>query len=225
MYDTPSLGASGATVAMFAVYARFYPRAKLHVMFIPKAFPAGGILPVLIGVEIVWSAVSPNSGIAHWGHLGGAFFGLAYYALVLRHGKTPARLTHPAVPPRLFYEELQRMPTGVDQVAHQEALIFGAPSNPPHGHEGGAPPSSPSPLAGMAEAFKPRDSDFAARRTTKRSTTGAPWKRSNDTTTGTAAGKRRYSTITVRTPSMVKAAAAGGGGRSAPIAKRKRQTK
>jgi membrane associated rhomboid family serine protease len=69
-YDNPSLGASGSIFALFGAYSRFYPRALLHVMFIPKGFPAGKLLPAVIVLEVVWSVLQPESRVAHWGHIG-----------------------------------------------------------------------------------------------------------------------------------------------------------
>jgi membrane associated rhomboid family serine protease len=80
------MGLSDVTMALFAVYARLYPRHSL-------GFLLAGILPVrmqaskLLGFMAAWSCVgtilsrirAPATNIGHAAHLGGILFGLAYF--------------------------------------------------------------------------------------------------------------------------------------------------
>lgn len=73
----PMLGASGATMAVFAVFAMTYPRAKVYIM---------GIIPVearwLLVAYVVFDMLPVVSGrtdgVAHAAHLGGLAFGMWY---------------------------------------------------------------------------------------------------------------------------------------------------
>lgn len=71
-----SLGASGAAYACCAVYALLWPRSTVQVNFIP--IPASiahlaGVCYDLLG------ALEGRRGLDHWGHLGGAAFGICFH--------------------------------------------------------------------------------------------------------------------------------------------------
>jgi len=75
----PSVGASGAILALIAVACVTYPDMKLGILFLPFIqFPAGMALKGLMtldaaGVLLKWKFFD------HGAHLGGALFGLFYY--------------------------------------------------------------------------------------------------------------------------------------------------
>lgn len=73
-----SLGASGAVYACFALTALLHPDASAVLIFLPMVPIAMGTLLQLtmgldmLGVVLGWQALD------HWGHLGGASFGVWY---------------------------------------------------------------------------------------------------------------------------------------------------
>ncbi len=80
--EAPALGASGAVMAIGAVYGCLFPKRILLV---------GLIVPMPAWLAVVaWAALDVaglfggGDGIAHAAHLGGAAFGLLYWALRLR---------------------------------------------------------------------------------------------------------------------------------------------
>ena len=81
-------GASGAVLAVFMVYARHYPRRKIHMMGILPV-EARWLLLILVGLDVLpllaeISGGSGKSGVAHACHLGGALFGWIYFSRQLR---------------------------------------------------------------------------------------------------------------------------------------------
>ena len=74
--QAPALGASGSVMAVAVVYAVLFPRARLLLFFI---LPVSAAIAVTGYVLIdILGLLTPNSGIAHAAHLGGAAYGLAY---------------------------------------------------------------------------------------------------------------------------------------------------
>lgn len=72
----PIIGASGAVYGIMAAYWRYFPDRKLYLYFI---FPVKVryIIPILLFlIPIIAILFSPDSGIAHLAHLGGALVGL-----------------------------------------------------------------------------------------------------------------------------------------------------
>jgi membrane associated rhomboid family serine protease len=80
---TPAIGASGAVMAIMALYAIFFPREEIllfffvpvQIRFLVLAYLVFDLLPVLQAL-----GGNPNSdGVAHAAHLGGLAFGFAYH--------------------------------------------------------------------------------------------------------------------------------------------------
>lgn len=85
--DIPALGASGAVAGVMLVFSLLHPGAKILLMgIIPMPALFGAIL--FIGLDL-WGLVAQTSGgglpIGHGAHLGGAFTGIIYYFLFVRH--------------------------------------------------------------------------------------------------------------------------------------------
>jgi membrane associated rhomboid family serine protease len=85
---TPAIGASGAVMAIMALYAIFFPREEILIFFVLRvqirflvlAYLIFDLLPVLQSI-----GGNPNGdGVAHAAHLGGLAFGFAYHRLGLR---------------------------------------------------------------------------------------------------------------------------------------------
>jgi membrane associated rhomboid family serine protease len=76
IYTTPMLGASGAIFGLLIAFGMIFPNAELFILFIPVPIKAKYIIPVYIIIEL-FLGVAQFSGdsVAHFAHLGGAFFG------------------------------------------------------------------------------------------------------------------------------------------------------
>ena len=75
--NIPAVGASGGVMAVVFLTAMIYPREKVYVFgIIPMEMR---VMAVLYAIIDVIGALNPGSGTAHWAHLGGAAFGVAYY--------------------------------------------------------------------------------------------------------------------------------------------------
>lgn len=78
----PALGASGAVMALAAVYGALFPDRTLLIGFV---LPMPAWLAVLLFILLdVFGLISGGGGIAHAAHLGGAAYGLAFWYLRLR---------------------------------------------------------------------------------------------------------------------------------------------
>ena len=91
-YHQPALGASGAVMGLAAVATGFFPFASMNIMFIPIAIPLWGITAAYFAID-AFRLNSPNSRVAHAGHLGGLAFGSIYYLAALK-GLAPFGLWH-----------------------------------------------------------------------------------------------------------------------------------
>lgn len=83
-WNVPALGASGAVYGVLVAFGLMYPNAELMLIFFPVPVKAKYFIPGLLVMDLVgeftgYSLLGQN--IAHWAHLGGAFFGfiMAYY--------------------------------------------------------------------------------------------------------------------------------------------------
>ncbi len=82
---TPAIGASGAVMAIMALYAIFFPRdeillffiLRVQIRFVVLAYLIFDLLPVLQSL----SGSGGRDGVAHAAHLGGLAFGFAYHRL------------------------------------------------------------------------------------------------------------------------------------------------
>ena len=71
---TPMVGASGAIFGVLIGFAFFFPNAELMLIFPPIPMKAKTLVAILIVYEL-WSGYEQMGNIAHFAHLGGAFFG------------------------------------------------------------------------------------------------------------------------------------------------------
>lgn len=88
------VGASGAVLGVGVAFALLWPDAELLVFPIPMPLKARTFILVLIGLDVVLSQLTPNDGIAHLAHVGGAAFGYLFFRLQALSRRSP----HP--PPR-----------------------------------------------------------------------------------------------------------------------------
>jgi len=79
----PVIGASGATTAIFILFARHYPHMEVRLMFL---FPMPAwVLALIIVAGDVHGAMSRYGRTAFTAHLAGALFGLYYYSYGAAH--------------------------------------------------------------------------------------------------------------------------------------------
>ncbi|HUR93268.1 MAG TPA: rhomboid family intramembrane serine protease [Gemmatimonadales bacterium] len=88
------VGASGAVLGVGVAFALLWPDAELLVFPLPMPIKARTLILVLIGLDIVMSQLTPNDGVAHLAHIGGAMFGYLFFRLQALSRRSP----HP--PPR-----------------------------------------------------------------------------------------------------------------------------
>jgi membrane associated rhomboid family serine protease len=88
------VGASGAVLGVGVAFALLWPDAELLIFPIPMPVKARTFILVLIGLDIVLSQLTPNDGVAHLAHVGGAAFGYLFFRLQAFSRRSP----HP--PPR-----------------------------------------------------------------------------------------------------------------------------
>ncbi|CAG07672.1 unnamed protein product, partial [Tetraodon nigroviridis] len=94
----PSLGASGAVMAVLAAVCAKVPEAKLGIIFLPTVtFSAGSALKALIAIDTMGLILGWRL-LDHAAHLGGAFFGIWYVAyghkLIWRRREPLVKLWH-----------------------------------------------------------------------------------------------------------------------------------
>jgi rhomboid-like protein len=87
--DVPALGASGAVMAISVLFAALFPNQRLLLMFFIPV-PAA----IAVGLYIVLDLLGTFGGgfgdnVAHAAHLGGAAYGLLYWALWVRRPTRP----------------------------------------------------------------------------------------------------------------------------------------
>lgn len=71
----PALGASGAVYGVFAGYAMLFPNQKVMLLIPPIPVKAGILVLILVAYDLFSGISGSGTGIAHFAHLGGAFFG------------------------------------------------------------------------------------------------------------------------------------------------------
>jgi len=86
-YIVPALGASGAVYAVFVGFAILFPREKVMLLIPPIPMRASILVLLLIGYDLYSGLSGHGTGIAHFAHLGGAFFG----ALMVWYWKSRGR--------------------------------------------------------------------------------------------------------------------------------------
>jgi len=94
MPTAPIVGASGAVLGVGVAFALLWPDAELMVFPLPMPVKARTVILALIGLDIIFSQLTPNDGVAHLAHVGGAAFGYLFFrlqALSRRHPHPPPR--------------------------------------------------------------------------------------------------------------------------------------
>lgn len=93
----PALGASGAIMGLAGMYFVLFPAHKVHIAawwrwgyiraftLSLKIFAVRGFWVVLfyIGLDVLWTYVGLEDGVAHWAHIGGFLVGVAFALILL----------------------------------------------------------------------------------------------------------------------------------------------
>jgi rhomboid family protein len=88
------IGASGAILGVGVAFAMLWPDAELFIFPLPMPIKARTFILIAVGLDIIFSQLTPNDGVAHLAHLGGAGFGYLFFrlqALSRRHPHPPPR--------------------------------------------------------------------------------------------------------------------------------------
>ena len=113
---TPCVGASGAVMGVMVVAAFHDPRRPFWIFFIIR-IPLGVLVGIYVLIDLYYTIAGVQTGIAHLGHLGGAFYGYLFY----RFGGVPgARLSFRGLrridPRRLFRTDPRKIEAEVDAI-------------------------------------------------------------------------------------------------------------
>jgi membrane associated rhomboid family serine protease len=77
----PFVGASGAVLGVALAFAIYWPDAELVVFPIPVPIRARTLVALLVGLDVFFSFLAPNDGVAHLAHVGGVLFGYLYFRM------------------------------------------------------------------------------------------------------------------------------------------------
>lgn len=94
MHVAPFVGASGAILGLGVAFAMLWPDAEMFVIPFPFPIKARTLVLGLVGLDIIFSQLTPRDGVAHLAHVGGAAFGYLFFRLQALSHRRP----HP--PPR-----------------------------------------------------------------------------------------------------------------------------
>ncbi len=85
----PTIGASGGVFGVLLAYGMIFPRSILFLLIPPMPIEARWFVLIYGGIELFFGITGTDSGVAHFAHLGGMFFGY----LLIRHWRNlpPAR--------------------------------------------------------------------------------------------------------------------------------------
>ncbi len=92
LYIIPAVGASGAIYGILVAFGVLFPNSKLMLIFFPFPIPAKYFIPVLIAIDL-FSGITGfsifGSGVAHFGHVGGALIGFLLMLYYRKHVLPP----------------------------------------------------------------------------------------------------------------------------------------
>jgi membrane associated rhomboid family serine protease len=71
----PTVGASGGLFGLLLAYAVMFPNRMIMLLIPPVPIRAKWLVAIYGGLELLFGVTNPNSGIAHFAHLGGALGG------------------------------------------------------------------------------------------------------------------------------------------------------
>lgn len=71
----PTIGASGGLFGLLLAYAVMFPNRMIMLLIPPVPIKAKWLVAIYGGIELAFGVFNPNSGVAHFAHLGGALGG------------------------------------------------------------------------------------------------------------------------------------------------------
>ena len=85
----PTIGASGGVFGVLLAYGMMFPRSIIFLLIPPIPIQARWFVLIYGAIELFFGITGTDSGVAHFAHLGGMFFGY----LLIRHWRNlpPAR--------------------------------------------------------------------------------------------------------------------------------------
>ncbi len=95
-WTIPSLGASGAVYSVMAVYAFTFPDREINLLFVPLAFEAKWLIPIVLGLELGF----PSPAVSHEAHVLGVFLGWLALRVFGKDGRDGPRFKKDDKPPR-----------------------------------------------------------------------------------------------------------------------------
>ncbi|VTS04318.1 rhomboid family intramembrane serine protease [Tuwongella immobilis] len=111
-WETPVIGASGATYALLVIYAYLNPSQIVYVFFV-LPMPIWVLVTLFLALDISGALGMRSGNTAYWVHIAGAVFGFAYihYRLMLTNwlpNRNRRRVAREAPAPRLkIYQDPQ----------------------------------------------------------------------------------------------------------------------
>ncbi len=99
------VGASGAVLGVGVAFALLWPDAELLVFPIPMPVKARTFVLILVGLDVLFSYITPNDGVAHLAHVGGAAFGYLFFRVQALSRRRPH-------PPPLAVERVVMVQSG-----------------------------------------------------------------------------------------------------------------
>jgi membrane associated rhomboid family serine protease len=76
IYNTPTVGASGAIFGILIAFGMLFPNTELMMLFIPIPIKAKYFVTIYVIIELYQGiAMTRGDNVAHFAHLGGALFG------------------------------------------------------------------------------------------------------------------------------------------------------
>ena len=83
-----TVGASGAIYAILLAFGMSFPEERIFIFPLPVPIEAKWFVIIYVGIELAMALGSPGDNVAHFAHLGGAFFGFLLIKYWQRHPDT-----------------------------------------------------------------------------------------------------------------------------------------
>ncbi len=139
---TPSIGASGAVVALMVLYAFHFPRQQVLLFFVIP-MPIWLLVVLYVILDTLGAFGARGQGIAYFVHLGGVLFGVLYYLTGLNFGKLfgPISGTRNRKSERIRLRVVPASSRNADTPTPNGAVVES--SNRPTDNESGKPKTAP----------------------------------------------------------------------------------
>ena len=85
----PTVGASGGLFGILLAFGMMFPRVEVMLLFLPVPIEARYLVIGYGAIELINGISNPNTGVAHFAHLGGMLFGIVM--ILYWRGQLPLR--------------------------------------------------------------------------------------------------------------------------------------